>query len=45
MPTAIYLEIQTGDIEMALVIALLSVLLAGTALAVVHCLVPGRKWT
>ena len=44
MPTAMYLEMSTGNIATALVIALVSVLLAGIALAVVHWLAPGRKW-
>ena len=45
MPTAIWLELSTGDVEVSLVIALVAVTLAGAALAMVHWLVPGRKWT
>jgi molybdate transport system permease protein len=45
MPTAIWLELSTGDVEVSLVIALVAVTMAGAALALVHWLVPGRKWT
>jgi len=45
MPTAMYLELSTGKSEVALAIALVAMLIAGAALAVVHWLVPGRKWT
>jgi len=45
MPTSIWLELSIGNIEVSLTIALVAVLLAGTALAVVHRLAPGRNWT
>ena len=45
MPTAMWLELNVGNIEVSLVIALVAVAMAGAALAVVHWLVPGRKWT
>ena len=45
MPTAMYLELSTGRSEVALAIALVAVLIAGAALAVVHWLAPGRKWS
>ena len=44
MPTAMWLELNTGNVETSLVIALVALLLAGGALAVVHWLVPGREW-
>ena len=44
MPTTMWLELSIGDIETSLVVALLAVLMAGAALAVVHWLLPGRKW-
>lgn len=45
MPTNMWLELNVGNIEAALAVALLSILLAGTALLCVHKLVPGRAWT
>ena len=45
MPTTMWLELSIGDIETSLVVALLAVLMAGAALAVVHWLLPGKKWT
>ena len=44
MPTTMWLELSIGDIETSLVVALLAVLMAGAALALVHWLLPGRKW-
>jgi ABC-type tungstate transport system substrate-binding protein len=44
MPTAMWLELNTGNIETSLVIALVALALAGTALCLVHWLAPGRKW-
>ena len=45
MPTSIWLELSIGNIEVSLAIALVSVAIAGAALAVVHWLAPGRHWT
>jgi molybdate transport system permease protein len=45
MPTAMWLELSIGNVEVALAIALVTVALAGAALAVVHWLAPGRTWT
>jgi len=44
MPTSMWLELNTGNVETSLVIALVALALAGGALALVHWLVPGRKW-
>jgi molybdate transport system permease protein len=44
MPTAMWLELNTGNVETSLVIALVALVLAGAALGVVHWLAPGRKW-
>ncbi len=44
MPTAIWLELSTGQIEVSIAMALVMLLMAGIALAVVHWLAPGRKW-
>lgn len=44
MPTAIWLELSTGQIEVSIAMALVMLLMAGAALAVVHWLAPGRKW-
>ena len=41
MPTAMYLEFNNGNIEVALVIALITVAIAGLAIIFVHWLVPG----
>jgi molybdate transport system permease protein len=45
MPTAMWLELSIGNIEKAFVIALIMVVIAGSALVLVHWLVPGRKWS
>ena len=45
MPTAIWLELNNGDVEIALMISLFMLLLAGMALMVVHWLLPGKNWT
>lgn len=45
MPTAMVLEISIGNIETALVISFISIIIAGTALLAVHLLLPGRNWT
>lgn len=44
MPTTMWLELSIGNVEVSLVVALLAVLMAGAALALVHWLLPGRKW-
>lgn len=44
MPTAMWLELNTGNVETSLVIAIVALVLAGGALGLVHWLVPGRKW-
>ena len=44
MPTAMWLELNTGNVETSLMIALVALALAGAALAVVHWLVPARRW-
>lgn len=41
MPTTLYLELSVGNIETSVAIALVMLVLAGTALAVVHRLAPG----
>ncbi len=43
MPTAIWVELNTGNIEKAFAISLIMVAMAGAALTVVHWLAPGRK--
>jgi len=45
MPTTMWLELSIGNIEVSLAVALVTVAMAGAALAVVHWLVPGRTWT
>jgi len=45
MPTTMWLELSIGNVEVALAVALVAVAMAGAALALVHWLVPGRKWT
>ena len=45
MPTAMWLELNSGNIVESLTIAMVSLAMAGVALAVVHWLAPGRKWT
>ena len=44
MPTKIWLELSVGNIAESMIVALLSIMLAGSALALVHALVPGRRW-
>jgi molybdate transport system permease protein len=44
MPTTMWLELSIGNIEVSLVVALISILLAGYALALVHFLSGGRRW-
>jgi len=43
MPTAIWVELNTGNIEKAFAISLIMVLFAGIALTLVHWLAPGRE--
>jgi len=45
MPTAMWLELSVGNVETSLAIALVALTLAAMALAAVHWLAPGRKWT
>jgi molybdate transport system permease protein len=45
MPTTVWLELSVGNIEVSLALALVMLVLAVAALAVVHRLAPGRKWT
>jgi molybdate transport system permease protein len=45
MPTAMWLELSVGNIEVSITIALVSVLMAAAALAIVHRLAPGRNWS
>ena len=42
MPTSIWLELSTGQIEESIVLALIMILLAGCALTVVHWVAPGK---
>ena len=44
MPTSMWLELSVGNVEISLTVALIATLMAGTALAFVHWLLPGRKW-
>ena len=45
LPPNMWLELNVGNIESALVVALMTTLIAFSALAVVHRLAPGRTWT
>jgi len=44
MPTAMWLELNSGNIVQSLTIAMTALVMAAAALAVVHWLAPGRKW-
>ena len=44
MPTQMWLELSIGNIEASLTIAIMMIIIAGTALAIVHKLAPGRRW-
>ncbi len=44
MPTTMWLELNTGNTEAAFIIALLTLVIAGVAIAFVHLLVPGKNW-
>ena len=43
LPSTIYLEVSTGGIEVALAAAIVMLVLAGGALAAIHCLVGGKR--
>jgi len=45
MPTKMWLELNVGNIENALVVALVTMAIASIALVIVHYMAPGRKWT
>lgn len=45
MPTTMWLELSIGNIEVSLIVALISVTLAGIALTAVHHIAPGRIWS
>ena len=45
MPTQMWLELSIGNIETSLTIAIMMIVIAGTALAVVHKLAPGKEWS
>ncbi len=42
MPTAIWLELSTGNIEASIMMALVMIMLAGAALTFVHWIAPGK---
>ena len=44
MPTNMWLELNVGNVENALVVALITMAIASIALAVTHYMTPGRKW-
>ena len=44
MPTQMWLELSIGNIETSLTIAIMMIVIAGTALSVVHKLAPGKEW-
>jgi molybdate transport system permease protein len=44
LPTTIYLELSIGNIEVALLVALLMLGLASLALVGIHALAPARRW-
>ena len=45
MPTTMWLHLNIGNIESALVVSLMTMLIAAAAIMLVHKLVPGRRWT
>ncbi len=45
MPTSMWLQLSIGNIEVALVVALITMSIAAVALVCVHYLAPGRNWT
>ena len=45
MPTKMWLELNVGNIENALVVSLVTMAIASIALVIVHYMAPGRKWS
>ena len=45
MPTNMWLELNVGNIENALVVALITMAIASIALVATHYMTPGRKWS
>jgi molybdate transport system permease protein len=45
MPTNMWLELNVGNIENALVVSLITMAIASIALVCAHCMAPGRKWS
>ena len=45
MPTNMWLELNVGNVEVALVVALITMSIAAIALVCVHYLAPGRNWS
>ena len=45
MPTSMWLELNVGNIETALVVALITMAIASIALICAHFLAPGREWS
>lgn len=45
MPTNMWLELNVGNIENALVVALITMAIASIALVCAHYMAPGRKWS
>ena len=45
MPTNLWLELNVGNIENALVVALITMLIASIALVITHYMAAGRKWS
>jgi molybdate transport system permease protein len=45
MPTNMWLELNVGNIEVALVVSLITMSIAAIAIVFVHYLAPGRSWT
>lgn len=45
MPTKMWLELNVGNIENALVVALITMAIASVALVIAHYMAPGRKWS
>ena len=45
LPTTMWLHLNIGNVESALVISLMTMLIAAAAILLVHKLVPGRRWT
>lgn len=44
MPTTMWLQLNIGNVESALVIALITMIIACGAIMLVHKIVPGRRW-